>query len=157
MQYIVINLIQIILVILMFLFYIIDDHPTNSVCDIDSNIKYTFNNYIIFSLVLLCSNSIIQSIFYYYLKNKIEFSIVIFTILYGVIIVIAVGGIFIAQQMNIHSDCFKFLTNNKNLLCVYISIMLITLFNIVYKCFICKNADRLYNYEENRQLLVNYV
>jgi hypothetical protein len=136
-------------------FYLTETHPTHSECDIDSNVKYTLNSYILFSISVLFVNTIIQMLSYNYLKNRIVINVIIFTIFYSLIIIIALGGIFIAQQMNENSDCYKFFKDNKNIFSIFISILFLTLINIIYKSYTCKNPESLYRDDESRPLLVN--
>ena len=152
---IIFNSIQIILLIIMLSFYLITSHLTHSECDIDSDIKYTLNAYILFSITVMVVNSLNQMFTYHYFKNRIVLNVIIFTIFYSLIIIDALGGIFIAQQMNEKSECYKFFTDNKNIFSIFISIVFLTLFNIIYKSYTCKNPESLYKDDESRPLLVN--
>ena len=137
-------------------FYLTGSHPSTSQCDIDSNVKYTLNSYILFSIVVIFISCLSQILSNYYLKNYIVVNVIIFTLFYSLIIIIALGGIFIAQQMNSEHTCYQFFMDNKNVFSIFISILFLALVNIIYKCIECKNEQVLNNYnndDEYRRLI----
>jgi hypothetical protein len=150
------DIIQIFISIVILSFYLID-HSDSTDCNITTNIIYSLKAYILFSLISFIIISIIKLISLYYLKNKIIVNAIILTLSYGVILIIAIGGIFIAQQMNTHNNCYRFFTDNKNIFCIYISILLLTLINIIRKCIECKNEQTNENYDDEYKFLINQL
>lgn len=146
------NCIQISIVIIILIFYLLTKPSSESDCDIDSDIKYSLKSYILFSISTLFCVSISKLIFWYYYSSKIILNIILLTISYALILFVTLGGIFIAQLMNTNSVCYKFFMDNKNIFSIFISILLLAIANIIYKCIECKNAqinERYgYNYYE---------
>lgn len=114
--------------------------PSDSECDVDSNIKYSLKSYIIFSLSMLFLTTLLKLIMYNHFNSNITANCVSNIFTYITFIVIIIGGIFIAQQMNVHSECYNFLMNNKNSLCIFISVQVMILINIIYHCVEFKSS-----------------
>ena len=149
MKEILLDCIQIIIVIIILTFYLLTKPSSESVCDIDSNVVYSLKSYILFSISTFFCVSISKILLWYYFRNKIALNIIMLTISYGLILFVAVGGIFIAQQMNEKSECSKFFMDNKNIFSIFISIFFLTLANIIYKCIECKNGQINERYRQN--------
>lgn len=154
MKEILFDIIQILVIIIILTFYLLSHPSTNSDCDINSNVVYSLKSYIIFSISTFFGISISKLFLWYYFRNKIVLHVINITISYGLILFVAVGGIFIAQQMNEKEICYKFFIDNKNIFSIFISIMFLALINIIYKCIECKNGQSIndYNYDEHYPL-----
>ena len=156
MKEILFDIIQILIVIIILTFYLLTKPSADSACDINSNVVYSLKAYILFGISTFFCVSISKLFFWYYFRNKIVINVINITIAYTLILFVTVGGIFIAQQMNEKPDCYHFFMDNKNIFSIFISILLIALANIVYKCIECKNEQVLSNYnndDEYRSLI----
>jgi hypothetical protein len=157
MKEILFDIIQILIIIIILTFYLLTHPSTNSECDINSNVVYSLNSYIIFSISTFFCVSISKLFLWYYFKNKIVLHVIQLTLSYGLILFVAVGGIFIAQQMNEKHTCYNFFIDNKNIFSIFISILFLVLLNIIYKCIECKNEQineqSSRNYDEYRRLI----
>jgi len=146
MKEIMFDIIQILIVIILLTFYLLTKPSNDSDCDINSNVVYSLKSYILFSIATFFCVSISKLFLWYYFKNKIVIQVINITISYALILFVAVGGIFIAQHMNDNNNCEKFFMVNKNIFSIFISILFISLINIVYKCIECKNEQVGNNY-----------
>jgi len=147
MKEIIFDVIQIVLMIIILTFYLLTHSSSESICDINTNVVYSLKAYILFSITTFFCISIFELILYYYLKNKIILRIITLTISYALIILILLGGIFIAQKMNEKSECYNFFIDHNTILCIFISIILLAIINIIYKCIVCKQKQYSQNYE----------
>jgi hypothetical protein len=147
MKVIIFDIVQMILTIIVLTFYLLTHSSNESVCDINANIVYSLKAYILFSINTFFCISLFELILYYYLKNQIILNIVVITISYCLIIFILLGGIFIAEKMNEKSECYNFFIDHNSVFCIFISIILLAIINIIYKCFICKQKQQSHNYE----------
>ena len=153
-KYIIFDLIQLIIVIILLSFYLTSSPDKESPCDINTNVEYSLYQYILSSLSLY---AIISSIYIFCgirKKSNCLYTIIL-TVAYIIVIVITIFGIFIAQQMNVEHDCYEFFTQHKNILSIYIAILFLTLMNIIYNCMKCRNVQEVYNHDEYRPLLIN--
>lgn len=141
MKEILFDIIQILIVIILLTFYLLIKPSNDSECDINSNVVYSLKSYILFSITTFFCVSISKLFLWYYFKNRIVIQVINITISYALIIFVAFGGIFIAQQMNTNLECYKFFRNNKNVFSIFISILFLTLANIIYRCIECKNEQ----------------
>lgn len=148
MKGIIFDVIQIVLMIIILTFYLLTHSSSESICDIYD--IYSLKAYILFSITTFFCISIFELILYYYLKNKIILGIIALTISYALIILILLGGIFIAQKMNEKSECYNFFIDHNTILCIFISIIFLAIINIIYKCIICKQKQysQLYEYSQ---------
>ena len=139
MKEIIFDIIQFFIVSIILIFYLLTYPPTKSECDINGDIVYSLKAYILFSISTFFCVSISKLIIWYYFRNKIVLHVINITISYILIIFVIIGGIFVAQQMNINKDCSNFFMHNKNIFSIFISIVFLALVNIIYGCIQCKN------------------
>ena len=147
MKELIFDFIQIIITIVVLSLYLSLHPPSICECDIDTSVVYKFRSYIIFSLCVYCSISILNIINFVCFKNKIFFNAMILTSTYIFIFAIIIGGIFILQQLNVKNECEKYLTNNKDFFSIFISILILCFLNIIYKCIECKNKQIKSDYQ----------
>lgn len=149
------DFIQIFVICILLTFYMIINPSSDSDCDVNSHIVFTLNTYIDFSLVTFFVISLTKSIIRYYFRNKVVLNIIIITISYALILFVTVGGIFIAQQMNIEQKCYNFFESNKNIFCIFISIMILSVVNIIYGCIECNTKQKNNNFDNENEYLIN--
>lgn len=133
--------IQIIITIVVLSLYLSLHPPYICECDLDTSVVYKFKSYIIFSLCVYCSISILNIINFFCFKNKIILNAMVLTFSYIIVFTISLGGIFILQQMNVKNECEKYLYNHKDYFCIFIIILILCFLNIIYKCIECRNKQ----------------
>lgn len=143
MKEIFFDFIQILIISILLTFYLLTKPSSDSECNINSNVVYSLKSYILFSISTFFCVSVSKIFVWYYFRNKIVINVINITISYTLILFIIVGGIFIAQQMNQEKDCYHFFMNNKNIFSIFISILILSLANIIYKCIECKNEQTI--------------
>ncbi len=151
MKQIIFYIMQVLIISIILIFYLLTKPSDTNNCDIDTDINFSLHSYILFSIVSLLIISFIHTFSVLYLKTKIKLQIILLTVSYIILIFIAIGGIFIAQQMNTNSNCSKFFFANKNIFSIYITLLFITIINFIYKSIKCKDG----NINEYRPLLIS--
>jgi hypothetical protein len=153
MKEILFDIIQILIIIIILTFYLLSYPSSNSECDINSNVVYSLKDYILFSITTFFCVSISKLFLWYYFRNKNILHVINITISYILILFIAVGGIFIAQQTNEKKTCYEFFIDNKNIFSIFISILFLTFINIIFKCIDCKYRQSENDYEEYQRII----